>query len=201
MKTPIKIEGTVKKVEFLYTKYNESFGLITLEVPRKSSVVDEIEILYSIDKTSFEVMPGISVYVEGDIRQYQMKEGPYKLRVRVFAYTVDLVEPREDCINEVDLEGFLASDVKIRTTPKGRVIADFTLAVNKPHKTWYIPCIAWGRNAHFVESCEKGCKFSVKGRFQSREYQKQTEEGIENRTVHEVSVADVSLISDPDVTE
>ena len=65
------------------------------------------------------------------------------------------------------------------------------LAVNRSYnKSDYIPCIAWGRNAKFAESLNVGDNLKIRGRIQSREYQKKIgEDEFETKTAYEVSVS------------
>ena len=78
-----------------------------------------------------------------------------------------------------------------RVTPFGREITDMLIAVNRAYnKSDYIPCIVWGRNARYASSFAVGDKISAIGRVQSRQYEKQLEDGTHMlRTAYEVSVA------------
>ena len=74
------------------------------------------------------------------------------------------------------------------------------------NKSDYIPCIAWGRNAKYAESLNVGDNIIVKGRIQSREYQKKiSETETETKTAYEVSVSRLEIaqrqIADEDFLE
>ena len=64
------------------------------------------------------------------------------------------------------------------------------LAVNRTYnKSDYIPIIAWGRNARFGKSLKVGDNIKIKGRIQSRTYQKRiSEDEVVSRVAYEVSV-------------
>ena len=63
------------------------------------------------------------------------------------------------------------------------------------HKSDYIPCIAWGRNAVYTSELQVGCRIELEGRIQSREYKKRDEAGnITEKTAYEVSVITVSAV-------
>ena len=81
-----------------------------------------------------------------------------------------------------------------RTTPFKREICDVLLAVNRAYnKSDYIPCIAWGRNARYVNTLSVGDHIVLSGRIQSREYVKMLPDGTqETRTAYEVSVSRLS---------
>ena len=64
------------------------------------------------------------------------------------------------------------------------------VAVNRPYgKSDYIPCICWGRNAHFASGFEVGNHVQIWGRVQSREYIKKISgEKTIKKTAYEVSI-------------
>ena len=110
----------------------------------------------------------------------------------------DIVEFDEETNpNSIELEGYICKPPLYRTTPFKREICDLLLAVNRAYnKSDYIPCIAWGRNARFVNGLGVGERISVLGRIQSREYQKLQEDGsYRTKTAYEVSISRVIALS------
>ena len=93
--------------------------------------------------------------------------------------------------NSILLSGYICKPPVYRTTPFNREIADVLIAVNRAYnKSDYIPCIAWGRNARFVEGLTVGDRVAVSGRIQSREYQKKlSDTDVRVMTAYEVSVS------------
>ncbi len=121
-------------------------------------------------------------------RHGSLKEGSAKQ----FRY-----EPTDyDYINDIELKGYICKPVIYRTTPFMREIADILIAVNRSYgKSDYLPCIAWGRNAHFAGSLDVGSVVRLEGRVQSRVYQKQlSETEIVERTAYEVSCSILELL-------
>ena len=102
--------------------------------------------------------------------------------------------------NTISLTGFLCKQPIYRTTPFGREICDCLIAVNRAYnKSDYIPCIAWGRNARFVNSLQVGEKVTLLGRIQSRNYTKKHEDGTDEiKTAYEISISSISLAENQD---
>jgi len=139
---------------------------------------------------------GADIFVSGQVRSYNRYiEGRSKLILTVFAH--ELSAPAGDIAlsNEVHLDGYICRPPMYRTTPFGREITDMLIAVNRQyHKSDYIPSIAWGRNARFAASLPVGTHVIVKGRMQSRDYQKRiSEEDFITKTAYEISVSQIEL--------
>ena len=65
------------------------------------------------------------------------------------------------------------------------------------HKSDYIPCICWGRNARYASSLEVSSHLQMEGRIQRREYSKRiSETETESRTAYEVSVGSMKLLEE-----
>lgn len=78
-------------------------------------------------------------------------------------------------MNKVILLGRLTKDPETRTTQTGKIVSTFTLAVNrrfsKQREADFINCVAWGKNAEFVDNyCKKGRQFAVVGSIQTRSW-------------------------------
>lgn len=80
--------------------------------------------------------------------------------------------------NHVILLGRLTKDPAIRYTPSQKVVASFTLAVDRPflnqqgqREADFIPVVVWGKAAELVgNSCGKGHRLLVEGRLQIRNF-------------------------------
>lgn len=81
-------------------------------------------------------------------------------------------------MNKVILLGRLTRDPEVRYTPSGKVVCQFTLAVDRPFSNQdgqreadFIPVVIWGKQA---ETCgnnlTKGQRALVEGRLQVRSY-------------------------------
>lgn len=192
----VVISGTVASVpEFSHEVYEEMFYTFMLDTPRLSEVCDTVRITMSEKfMTGDGVSVGDRVRIEGQFRSYNnFTNVGNRLILTVFVKDIEKTDANdeEQSVNSICLNGYICKQPIYRTTPFGREIADILLAVNRSYnKSDYIPCIAWGRNAKYAENLNIGDNVIIKGRIQSREYQKKiSETEVENKTAFEVSVA------------
>lgn len=96
-------------------------------------------------------------------------------------------------MNSIVLLGRLTKDADIRSTQSGKVVAGFTLAVDRPYtqngkkEADFIACQIWGKSAEILgKSVHKGQRILLEGRLQIRQY---TDKNGNRRTAAEV-VAD-----------
>lgn len=81
-------------------------------------------------------------------------------------------------LNKIVILGRLTKDPEIRYTTSQKVVASFTLAVDRPflneqgkREADFIPVVVWGKGAELIgNSCEKGHRLLVEGRLQIRQY-------------------------------
>ncbi len=91
-------------------------------------------------------------------------------------------------MNNVSIIGRLTATPELKTTPSGKSVTSFTLAVKRPRskdETDFITCVAWNQTAEFI--CKyfvKGQAIGITGSIQSRTYTKDDNK----RTVIEVTV-------------
>ena len=181
--------------------YGEGFYRMELEVPRLSKQVDILPVTVSerlLDPNTD--ICGKIVTVEGQLRSYnKMVGGHSRLIISVFARAVYPVDRFPDDPNCITLEGYVCKPPVYRTTPFHREITDMLLAVNRAYeKSDYIPCICWGHNARASSQIAVGTRVCVNGRIQSRDYDKQLENGeIQRRRVYEVSVRRLTVCPEP----
>ncbi|MBQ6949464.1 MAG: single-stranded DNA-binding protein [Firmicutes bacterium] len=186
--------GTVEEApQFSHRSFGEQFYEMKLAVSRRSGYQDKILVIIS-ERLMLEGRPeeGDRVAVTGQIRTYNKEEeGKNRLIITVFARAFRPADPEEMYdVNQIQLDGFLCKEPVRRTSPLGREICDLMVAVNRMYnKSYYIPCIAWGRNAAYGGILSVGEPIALTGRIQSREYKKRDEEGnVELRIAYEVSV-------------
>ena len=78
-------------------------------------------------------------------------------------------------LNKAILMGRLTADPEMRSTPNGKKVCSFTLAVNRPGKdagTDFIDIVAWEKTAEFVcKYFTKGQQMAVAGRIQTRSWE------------------------------
>ena len=183
----ITVSGKIIKKEYSHECYNEKFYRVILETFRTSGIADYIPIIIS-EKILVNNI-GEYIYVSGSIRT---KNIDGHLDMFVFAENIDYLDFDSDKridTNELILNGYICKRSETRETPLKRIIIDFITAVNRPYgKSDYIPCIAWGRTARFVNKLNVGTSIIVYGRFQSRYYEKDNEQKI----VYEISVQSIN---------
>lgn len=81
-------------------------------------------------------------------------------------------------MNKIILLGRLVRDPEVRYTQSGKVVAQFTLAIDRPYTSQdgqreadFIPVIIWGKQAEMCgNSLAKGHRVLVEGRVQTRNY-------------------------------
>lgn len=196
----------VSNFEFNHEVYGEGFYTFMLASERLSGAKDAIPIMVSerlIDVSAD--WEGRFVEVSGQFRSYNKYEGERnRLILSVFVSEFEEVEFEHEepgsgnDENHIFLDGYICKEPTYRKTSSGREITDILLAVNRQYgKSDYIPCIAWGRNARFSSVLEVGTRLQIDGRIQSREYQKQIEDGAyETRTAYEVSVSKLTVVEE-----
>lgn len=188
------VAGVVATEPKKYDCCGEMFYAFDLSVMRMSGAIDLIPVNMPVvlcDELNF----GDRVSLVGQVRTYnRVVDGKSRLFVVFFALeTADYT----DYINEIELTGFFCKPPVHRTTPLGRDICDAQIAVNRDRqKSDYIPIIIWGRTARLIARLDVGAHVNVKGRLQSRVYQKQTEQGVIEKTAYEVSVSRISEVAD-----
>lgn len=190
------LSGKVLTVpQYSHSIYGEGFYETHIEVKRLSEQKDILPVTISerlIQDKKIQV--GSVISVEGQFRSYnKIVEGKSKLMLTVFVR--DIIENDiSQNPNNIELKGYICKAPVYRMTPFKREICDLLLAVNRAYnKSDYIPCIAWGRNARFVQSIKIGEKLIVNGRIQSREYQKRiSDEQFDTRIAYEVSISKIS---------
>ncbi len=199
----VLISGTVaSEPEFSHEVYEEMFFTFMLDTPRLSEAKDTIKITISEKFLSGDgIKIGDNVKIDGQFRSYNnFSNIGNRLILTVFVKDIEKLDPSDDLenLNSIFLNGYICKQPIYRTTPFGREIADILLAVNRSYnKSDYIPCIAWGRNAKYAETLNIGDNVTIKGRIQSREYQKKLNEtDFESKTAYEVSVAKLERISE-----
>lgn len=191
----------ISDFEFNHEVFGEGFYFVKLKVSRLSHSSDIIPLLVSerlIDVKQSHI--GQFLEARGQFRSHDKQESD-KNRVVLFLFAkeiemIDSAENRNP--NEIFLDGYICKEPVYRTTPLGREIADVLLAVNRAYgKSDYIPCICWGRNARYAGNLTVGSRIQLRGRIQSREYQKRIGEGkVVDKIAYEVSASQMEYIEE-----
>lgn len=75
--------------------------------------------------------------------------------------------------------GNIVNDITLKQTPKGTLVANFTIANNTGFgdnkRTDFINCVAFSKTAEIIDKfCKKGVSIFVEGTFQNNPYQEVT---------------------------
>jgi len=200
----VYLHGTITtNPVYSHDVYGEGFFEMKLAVERLSGLSDVLPITISerlIEAHTIKL--GSTLAVNGQFRSYnKMIDGKSKLMLTVFVRDVLAMDELDGGVgaikkstNVINLVGYICKPPIFRVTPFDREIADLLLAVNRAYnKSDYIPCIAWGRNARFVERLSVGARVEIEGRIQSREYQKKlSETELETKVAYEISISKIT---------
>lgn len=172
-------------------------------VVRESGILDILPIIVREDTAAFDVLAdideekeivGTKLIITGEVRTRNLK----RKGKRILDISVRAFEIKEDAsytgeTNQVIITGHVCKEVPTRETPRGILIADLILAVNREDSSGlsdYIPAIMWnGTATRAKENLSVGDCIEAIGRLQSREYIKDLGDGEkEPRTCYELSV-------------
>jgi primosomal replication protein N len=179
-----------------YTTHGEQFFSNYLKVERASGIMDILPIIVServiLDQ---QLKAGSTLTCTGQFRSMNKFEGT-KSKLILYVLVQKIYDGVPEQTNNITLTGYLCKPTNYRLTPFDREISDMLIAVNRKHKcTDYLPCIAWGRNAKFVENLPVGTKLAITGRIQSRNYNKKINEtDTKAMTAYEVSISSIVIV-------
>ena len=192
----VELCGTVEtNAVFSHESRGERFYRFPLTIHRLSGTADTLNVIVREHLlSSAAIIPGQRLQVSGELRSFNNKhsEGS-KLVITVFAHSLLPADGAD--ANSVALRGTLCKLPNLRTTPMGREICDFMLAVNRHYgRSDYLPCIAWGIKAKETAQWPVGTVVSLTGRVQSRQYVKVIEGAAVEKTAFEVSVVEIHRV-------
>ncbi|MDR2889500.1 MAG: single-stranded DNA-binding protein [Lachnospiraceae bacterium] len=191
------VRGTIAE-EFILSHelYEERFYLTTISVLRNSGVSDDLLLMVPdcfIDPE--KKYKGLTISVVGQYRSHTIHVNKRRqIKLWIFAKKIKVGDQidmiREN--NQIYLRGYLKKPPTVRISASGWLVSDLVLEVPRSYgKSDSIPCVCWAIDAgsHSVgELC------IVRGRIQSRKYQKQLSDGeICIRTAYEVAVRSVEF--------
>lgn len=165
---------------------------------------------------------GAVVEIKGRLSSFNEKlSDRVKLHIFIKVKTMTLMAKDTKHVNEISLKGYICKEVNYRKTPgrtdeKGNVIkkpsriTDILLVVNNKqlNASYYIPCIAWNKEADHASYLKVSDKIAVKGRMQSREYRKEifiqpdedkkvnNDRQFETRVAYELSINTLTEVMD-----
>lgn len=195
-----EISGTLAELpRFSHENRGEKFYVMPVAVRRLSGTLDTINVI-AREKLlmTLALTEGIRVHIFGQLRSFNNKSDTgAKLIISLFARDI-VVEPCEDR-NDILLHGTICKAQNLRTTPLGREICDFMLAVNRRYgRSDYLPCIAWGKQARQIAQLPVGTVLTLSGRIQSRQYIKIIQDRPIEKTAYEVSIIEYEIEKIPE---
>lgn len=181
---------------YSHESYGEKFFKSLVKNTRYSGVDDVIPIIISERLLDGKMsLVGCRVITQGEFRSrnYKDENGSRHVELYLFVNYISVAQDTDDDMNVVTLDGEITKDPVLRMTPSGREIADIILKVERGSgKFDYIPCICWGRTAHFVGfNLAKSDRIRIFGRVQSREYEKEGK----TKVAYEVSVTKIDAVN------
>lgn len=194
----VELRGELVSLPTLsHENHGQQFYRFYLDVERLSGAIDRLPVIAPEPVLwEMDLSAGTRITVTGQIRSYNARQDNRR-KLLVFVYAQALRTGDEPPINDVFLSGTVCKPPIFRRTPLGRQICDIMLAVSRPyHRTDYLPCILWGRNALEVSAAQVGDRLELTGRLQSRTYTKVLPTGSELRTTYEISALGSQLLEE-----
>lgn len=184
--------AVVNPAYFSHESHGVRYFQMDIAAMRLSGTQDVLRVLVPEDILRvFDPCTGDIVELEGQLRSFNNKSGVGS-RLVVSVLARNLRPGTGESENSVLLCGSLCKDPVYRKTPLGREICDLLLAVPRPYgRADYLPVICWGQTARCCAELGVGARVTVEGRFQSRNYIKQTEGAAVERVAYEVSAVRV----------
>ena len=105
-------------------------------------------------------------------------------------------------MNNITLTGNICNDLEVKTTPSGKSVLSFNIAVKRPFTkdtTDFIPAVVWEQGANYLSQYgRKGSKVAITGKLTTRKYQ---DKDGNNRTAFEVICDTVELMDGKNGTQ
>lgn len=184
----IVVAGQItSKFRFVYKIKNKRYCQFTLSALRPNNEVDRLIVVVSQDKVK-DIKTLNCVLIKGYINTRNVGK---KLLVNIHAtYIRQLNEDDYEklkYVNRAILRGYICNKPVKRLTLTGHKITNLKIAVNRPNKSDYIPCIVWRQSADSAAELEVGNFVKLAGRLQSRNYTKKENNQIVEHITYEVS--------------
>ena len=196
----ITVCGSLRELPvYSHENHGKRFYRFTLEIPRLSGAVDILPVIASeAVMNCIDLSGGEMLTVTGQIRSHNSRtNGVRHLLIFIFASTI--VAEDAEPLNEVTVTGLICKEPIFRRTPLGREICDVMLAIPRAfRRADYLPCILWGRTAQEISRCSVRDQICIRGRLQSRNYTKLTDDGPEERVAYEISALSAEIIAPED---
>ena len=190
----------VENFEFHHRNGTQKIFEGKMEVERKSGKKDIVILQMPEEKLKLmeEFKEGDPIFVSGEIRTHKYMGYDEKPHCKVYVYVsrIYLTTNTTDLNNTIRVTGKLIKKETFRKNHYGKEITGAIISTksNCGHRYAYVPVIFWGDLAEkIILNYEVGDEIRIKGKFQSRDYIKRTENEIELRTSFEVSASKIIL--------
>ena len=173
-----------------FFKDGEKFRRFYIGTKRISGNVDLLPVVAE-EKYMCGLKAGQRVCVEGRYVSFNKHEnGKSRLILEIQPEVFGKTDEEND-MDKIVLEGYLCKPPVYRKTETEREICELLIACDDYdlHRSDYIPCIAWWKEAREAANFKVGDFVKIVGRIQSRVYQKKLSgDEVELRTAYEVSI-------------
>ena len=193
MENNIIVSGECGEIAYSHEIYGEKFYTFPLSIERQSGNVDTINVMISeTDKPTVEKHNFVEVV--GEVRTFNRhSEDGNHLDIFVFCKEVS---EGSNYDNYFIGTAYICKQPNYRETPLGREVCDCLLAINRAYgKSDYIPSIVWGRNDKRASQFSVGQQVYVKGRLQSRNYNKQIGDEVVEKVAYELSLSSIEEVN------
>lgn len=196
----VNLTGTLmENAQYSHMAFGEPIYRARMAVRRKSGAEDYIILqmgMHTVGRRVDMLSAGEKLSVSGQLRGYQRDA---VARTILVMHVLAMREGGEEDNNLVSLNGLLMRAPVFRITPQGREICDLMVRAQRGDKWVNVPVIAFGRVARWASMLECGERVKVRGRLQSREYTRRTEDGTDAViTTHEVAASWMALEDAPE---
>lgn len=191
----ITVIGEITQIEPEFESFGSKFNQICLAVSRLSGTVDIVPVVYKdIPNVKFELHDRVKVV--GSIRTRNvMVDGKSRLIMYVYG-APEAVTPEMTDFNMFVINGYICKPVNKRETPMGRRVADMVVAHNTiTKKSYYLPSILFNGEADRAENLKVGDNIIIRGRFQSRLYNKTLDDGTNiTKIAYELAISNFDMV-------
>lgn len=201
-----------EELQYSHSVKWENFYKTYIRVERLSDKVDVLPVIISeiwLKDILDEKIKGKSVIVIGQLRSHNEIGEDNKSHLELFLFATKFkFYDENNGVNEIYntnmifLDGYLCKEPVLRETPRGKLLAYCLIAINRQYrKSDYIPCIAWEKDAKWLNEFKAGERFQLYGRIQSRLYLKkinneQNEEVQVSKVAYEVSIKTIQNVKE-----
>lgn len=141
---------------------------------------------------------GDIVSIIGNIRSYSTKVSDTKNKVELYCFTY-FDKPKDTSIkNKFIIDGSICKKEDLAILSSGKEIIHFiiknTIQSGFSKLNSYLPCVAWGQVAKYIDSLPLHSVINTSGEFRSREYKKYLDEDkkdFEIKVAHELLVTNI----------